>query len=106
MGKIKAEKKKHTEIFYVSTCVFGINPFSDKIIMWFVLLTFGDGVLSGLLLLQLKFVGMLSLFMFSLLGDLFIDRFSATLLLKFDGDRALLRSWGPIASPDLRLGLA
>lgn len=71
------------------------------------LLTFvgGDGVLSGLLLLQLKFVGMLSLLIFSLLGDFFIDKFSATLL-KLDGDGALLRSCGPIASPDLRLGLA
>lgn len=65
----------------------------------------GDGVLSGLLLLQLKFVGMLSLLIFSLFGDFFIDKFSATLW-KFNGDGALLRSCGPIASPDLRLGLA
>lgn len=74
----------------------------------YLLLTFvgGDGVRSGLLLLQLKFVGMLSLLIFSLFGDFFIDKFSATLLLKFDGEGALLKSCGPIASPDLRLGLA
>lgn len=89
-------------IFYINISrLYRFASYNEK-------LTFadGDGVLSGLLLLQLKFVGTFSLLIFSLFGDFFIDKFSATLLLKFDGEGALLKSCGPIASPDLRLGRA